>query len=286
MGVQGIGAGSISTTIPDGAAGPESFGGAPAVPHVSGDAAGAPIPTNDWWSSLAFNYFNSSTSAPLYADPIAVRADGTGLQIGYESVVTYIDGPGLQVADNIKYQYSFAPGLHVGVEGLSGAAVTVSDYGDWTVTADWRAGAADLQATFGHGLPFVYFSLGGDGAAVIDVLKAPPVSRVDNPTQPLVYKIGGLSGSFNGDVTHFKLPVNSGSHPADGPQVRASYDFDGDGKYEQRSRDLSLSRHQLGSRLGELHRGRGPLVAEWRHGQLRQRFGEARDLERHRRWHA
>ena len=233
MGVRGIGAGSISTTIPDGAAGPELYGGAAATPQVSGDAAHAPVPTNDWWSSLVFNYFNSPTSAPLYADPIALRADGAGLQIGYQNSVRYIDAPGLQVADNIKYEHSFAPGLHVGVEGLSGAGVTVSDYGDWTVTADWQDAGGGLRATFGHGLPFVYFSLSGDGAAVIDVMEAPPVSRVDNPMQPLVYEIGGLSGTFNDSITRFKLPVDSGTQPANGPQVRISYDFDGNGKYDR-----------------------------------------------------
>jgi len=233
MGVRGVGAGSISTTIPNGAAGPELYGGAEATPQVSGDAADAPIPTNDWWSSLVYNYFNSPTSAPLYADPIALRADGTGLQIGFQRAVTYIDGPGLQVADNIKYEHPFAPGLHVGLEGLSGAGVTVASHSDWTVTADWHQSSEGLQATFGHGLPFVYFSRNGDGAAVIDVMKAPPVSRVDNPTQPLVYKIDGLGGTFNGGITHFKLPVDAGSHPADGPQVRVSYDFDGNGKYDR-----------------------------------------------------
>lgn len=233
MGVQAIGAGSISTTIPADAAGPQVYGGADAVPHVSGAAADAPVPTNDWWSSLAFNYFSSPTSAPLYAHPIALRADGTGLQIGYQNAVTYIDAPGLQVPDNVKYEYSFAPGLHVGLEGLSGAGVTVAGYGDWTVTTDWRDANDGLQATFGHGLPFVYFSRSGDGAAVVDVVAAPPVSHVDNPTQPLVYQIGGLNGAFNGDVTHFRLPVDAGTSIANGPQARVSYDFNGDGKIDR-----------------------------------------------------
>ncbi len=233
MAILRIGTGSVSTTIPDGSAGPELFGGADAVPHVSGAAAGAPIPTNDWWSSVVFNYFNEPTSAPLYADPIALRTDGSGLQIGYQSAVTYIDGPGLQVPDNIKYQYTFTPGLHVGLAGLSAAAVTVSDYGDWTVTTDWHDANDGLQATFGHGLPFVYFSRSGDEAVVVDVVQAPPVSHVDNPVRPLVYEIRGLNGAFDGGVTHFKLPVDAGSHGADGPQVRVSYDFDGNGKYDR-----------------------------------------------------
>ena len=233
MGVLRVGAGSISTAIPAGAAGPELSNGADATPRVSGDAARTPVPTNDWWSSLIFSYFSEPGSAPLYADPIALRADGAGLQIGYQSDVTYIDGPGLQVPDNIKYQYTFAPGLHVGLEGLGGASVTVADYGDWTVTADWQGAGPGLQATFGHGLPFVYFSKSGAGDAVIDVVAAAPVSHVDNPTQPLVYQIAGLTGVFNGGVTQFSLPVDSGSHPAEGPQVRLSYDFDGNGKYDR-----------------------------------------------------
>jgi len=42
-------------------------------------------------------------------------------------------------------------------------------------------------------------------------MEAPPISRVDNPTQPLVYEIGGLSGTFNDSITRFKLPVDSGT---------------------------------------------------------------------------
>ena len=233
MGVLKVGVGSISTTIPAGASVPELITGADAVPHVSGAAAGAPVPTNDWWSPLVFNYTNQSSSTPLYADPLALRADATGLQIGYQSAVTYIDAPGLQVPDNVKYQYTFAPGLHVGLEGLAGAAATVSGYGDWTVTADWRGANVDLQATFGHGLPFVYFSRSGGGAAVVDVVQAPPASHVDNPTAPLVYQIHGLTGAFNGGVTHFKLPVDAASQVGLGPQARLSYDFNGDGKYDR-----------------------------------------------------
>lgn len=233
MGVLKVGAGSVSTTIPAGASGPELITGAEAVPHVSGAAANQPIPTNDWWSSLVFNYTNQATSTPLYADPLTLRADATGLQIGYQSAVTYIDGPGLQVPQNVKYEHTFAPGLHVGLEGLSGAAATVSGYGDWTVTTDWRDSNDGLQATFGHGLPFVYFSRSGGGAAVVDLVQAPPASHVDNPTAPLVYEIHGLSGAFNGGATRFKLPVDAGSEIAQGPQARVSYDFNGDGKYDR-----------------------------------------------------
>jgi endoglucanase Acf2 len=233
MSVRTVGAGSIETAIPDGAAGPEHFNGTSAQPRVSGAAALAPVPTNDWWSSLVFDYFGGATSAPLYADPIAVRADPSGLQIGYQAAATYIDAPGLQVPDNVKYEHAFAPGLHVGLAGLNGADVTVADYGDWTVTAAWQEAGGGLQATFGHGLPYVFFSAGAGAAAVIDVMPAPPVSRVDNPAQPLVYEIGGLTGAFDGGVTRFSLPVDAGNHAADGPQVRISYDFDGDGRYER-----------------------------------------------------
>ena len=112
MNVQRIGAGSISTTIPDGAVGPELFSGAQATPHISGDSANATNPTSDWCSSLVLNYFNNSTSVPLYADSIALRAHGTELQIGYQNAATYTDGPGLQVADNIKYEDPFRTLAH------------------------------------------------------------------------------------------------------------------------------------------------------------------------------
>ena len=34
----------------------------------------------------------------------------------------------------------------------------LNGYGDWTVTGQWDDGANQLNATMGHGLPFVYFT--------------------------------------------------------------------------------------------------------------------------------
>ncbi|MBL0900601.1 MAG: hypothetical protein IBJ17_18125, partial [Reyranella sp.] len=85
MGVQRIGAGSFSTTIPDGAAEPQLFNGADATPRVSGDAAHAPVPTNDWCASLGFNDFGSPAPCPPHADPIQPRAAASGRQYGYPS---------------------------------------------------------------------------------------------------------------------------------------------------------------------------------------------------------
>jgi endoglucanase Acf2 len=232
MRVQDIGAGSILIGIPDGQKGPTlSDGATPAHPLVSGDAAGKPIPTNDGWSSLLYNYFGDAYSAPMYADPLALKADATGLELSYQPNYRLINGsPSDPVWQGVKYEYTFNPTVHVGIDGLHASAATAADHGDWTVTAQWQSAGAGLEATFGHGLPFVYFQRTGGGDAVVDLFQDTPVNRIDSPTAQLTYTVSGLTGQYRpGDATHFFLPVDAGADAGDGTQVRISYDFNGDG---------------------------------------------------------
>jgi endoglucanase Acf2 len=54
----------------------------------------------------------------------------------------------------------------VGVSGLNASQTKTHDYGDWTATALWESGATNMEATFGHGLPFVFFKVTGGDAIV------------------------------------------------------------------------------------------------------------------------
>jgi hypothetical protein len=206
MRVQDIGAGSILIGVPDGQKGPTlSDGATPAHPLVSGDAAGKPIPTNDWWSSLLYNYFGDAYSAPMYADPLALKADAAGLELSYQPNHRLINGsPSDPVWEGVKYEYTFNPTVHVGIDGLNASAATAAGYGDWTVTAQWQSAGAGLEATFGHGLPFVYFQRTGGGDAVVDLFQDAPVNRIDSPTAQLTYTVIGLTGQYRpGGATHF-----------------------------------------------------------------------------------
>ena len=124
----------------------------------------ADVPTsNDWWSSLIWQFDRGGQanpySEPLFAHPLSLKALPEGLGIG---------GPGTPQVASRTYFFPYVQDLRVGLDGLTAPATRVSGYGDWTVTAEWRAGDRQLTATFGHGLPFAYFEASG-GPALIDL---------------------------------------------------------------------------------------------------------------------
>ena len=142
-GVQ-TGSGSYSTELPAGQIGPSDNSGNP-IPRLFTNNLQAPFPTTDWWSSLAFPVNASSMhSHNMFPHPLSVKAAPDGLIAGY---------PTESAATN-TYYFSFKNDLTVGLDGLNAAETKVAAFSDWTVTADWNAG--EFQATFGHGLPFIY----------------------------------------------------------------------------------------------------------------------------------
>ena len=151
-----VGLGSYSTSLPSGAVGPQNAEGQSIVPKVSADFA-LPIQSNDYWSSLIYPFFGDPYSNILYAHPLNAKATAAGLQIGYTTAPIFV------AAD---YLYPFAAQLTVGVDGLSASRATAHDYGDWTATARWDGGAVTMEATLGHGLPYVFFEIVG-GQAVL-----------------------------------------------------------------------------------------------------------------------
>jgi len=154
-------AGSYTTVLPAGRAGP------PTTIYRTPAVTGA-MPTNDWWTSLAWKRYAGNHSEAMFAHPLAVRARAAGLGLGYTREATI-------TPDGRKYEYPYREDLTAGVTGLNAAPadVRVDGYSDWTVTADWSGGA--LKATFGHGLPFVYFLAAPDATAAITFRAAPVV---------------------------------------------------------------------------------------------------------------
>jgi endoglucanase Acf2 len=163
-----VGAGSHSDTRPAGTTGPTTNTGAPVTPKVTAAARDKPVPTNDWWSSLAFQrYGDNPYSTPMYGHPLTYQAVAGGLEVGYPT------SPAI-VGDGRQYEYAHKRDLTVGLSGLNSPDTKADAWSDWTVTPYWSDGTRTLRTTIGHGLPFVY-AQGSGGSAQITTAATPAV---------------------------------------------------------------------------------------------------------------
>ncbi|MDZ7806256.1 MAG: glycosyl hydrolase [Gracilimonas sp.] len=151
-----VGNGSYSTQLPAGALGPQNAQNVPISPLITNDFT-KPVQTNDYWSSLLYPFFGDSYSSVIFAHPLNMKAVNTGLQIGTTTNAIY---PGSD------YLYPYSPQLTVGVSGLNANQTLAKDYGDWTFTANWFTNDRSMEATAGHGLPYVFFRINGGNARV------------------------------------------------------------------------------------------------------------------------
>ncbi|MEU7028121.1 glycosyl hydrolase [Streptomyces sp. NPDC046275] len=163
-----VGAGSYADTRPPGTSGPTTNTGTPVTPKVTAAAQGRPVPTNDWWSSLAFQrYGDNPYSTPMYGHPLTYQATAGGLDIGYPT------SPAV-VGDGRQYEYAHKRDLTVGLAGLNAPDTKADAWSDWTVTPYWSDGTRTLRTTIGHGSPFVY-ARGTGGNAQITTAATPAV---------------------------------------------------------------------------------------------------------------
>ncbi|MFD6416056.1 glycosyl hydrolase [Streptomyces sp. NPDC060194] len=163
-----VGAGSYADTRPAGTVGPTTNTGAPVTPKLTAAAKDKPVPTNDWWSSLAFQrYGDNPWSTPMYGHPLTYQAVRGGLEVGYPT------SPAI-VGDGRQYEYAHKADLTLGLSGLNSADTKADSWSDWTVTPYWSDGTRTLRTTIGHGLPFVY-AKGTGGAASVTTASAPTV---------------------------------------------------------------------------------------------------------------
>ncbi|MER7518332.1 glycosyl hydrolase [Streptomyces sp. NPDC126499] len=163
-----VGSGSYSDSRPAGTSGPTTHTGTPVTPKVTAAAQGRPVPTNDWWSSLAFQrYGDNPYSTPMYGHPLTYQATAAGLDIGYPT------SPQI-VGDGRQYEYPHKRDLTVGLSGLNSPDTKADAWSDWTVTPYWSDGTRTLRTTIGHGSPFVY-AKGSGGNAQITTATTPTV---------------------------------------------------------------------------------------------------------------
>ncbi|MFE7570560.1 glycosyl hydrolase [Streptomyces sp. NPDC057539] len=167
-----VGSGSYSDSRPAGTSGPTTNTGTPVTPKVTEAARERPLPTNDWWSSLAFQrYGDNPYSTPMYGHPLTYQATAGGLEVGYPTT------PAI-VGDGRQYEYAHKADLTLGLTGLNSPDTKADAWSDWTVTPYWSDGARTLRTTIGHGLPFVY-AKGSGGDARITTAAAPQVFADD-----------------------------------------------------------------------------------------------------------
>ncbi len=118
--------------------------------------------TADWCSSIFWErYPGNPYGNPMFPLPLAMQASPDGLLLGRPPEAT-----NTAFAFATPFGYNNAP-MRITTGGLSGGQFAVAAVGDWTVTPRWSDDGRTLEATFGHGMPFVYARSNG-GRPVID----------------------------------------------------------------------------------------------------------------------
>lgn len=182
-----VGNGSYTTSFPGvDAANRNTFPSG--TPQLSGNAAGKPVPTNDWWSLLIKN----DHAGNLFNYPMALKTTNPGLVVSYIPWGVYDD----------------QEPIIVGVSGLNASRATVSDYSDWTVKMDWNDGSRHFNATSGVAMPFLYFEKGSTDVASVKVQLGEVtmqnemlmIENARNGADFVVYAPAGSSWSLSGNT--------------------------------------------------------------------------------------
>jgi endoglucanase Acf2 len=203
-----------------------------AMPLVS-DAFKGPVATNDWWSSLVWPT-HSRHSLPMFAHPLAVKAETQGLGVGYNATAmvshSYREGKLFQTGTSYKYPYRES--MRVSIAGMQSETCVLDRYSDWSVTALWKNETDQLRATFAHGSPFVYFNREGNHQIQID-FTAVAINPHSQPINPIVYRLDDITAKHNEKPAEFFLKVNAGKNIGIGCKARLTYDFENDGQIDR-----------------------------------------------------
>ena len=139
--VVATGAGAYTTTLPTGAAQPQST--------IYTTATG-PVPTHKYWSSKLWTPLNSGGGFNMIPQPLFTSVTGKGMSVGIHG-----DTDGYPADDGTAtafYQYPQFD-LTIGNATLNATAVNISASSDWS--ADFSFGSS-LTLRTGRGMPFVY----------------------------------------------------------------------------------------------------------------------------------
>lgn len=148
----------------------------PEAPYVAADQVGVAVPTNQWFSSVAFQRW----SQPLYSQPLSHRATAQGLEIGLprREFGTY-DG-----SREVRFLHRAA--ITVAPVGFQPVDARLSGRGDWHARVRLAAdGDRRLEATLLRGSPLAYYEV-SDGAARLTF--AADARPLDGSLGPAVYE--------------------------------------------------------------------------------------------------
>lgn len=144
-GEEGVGSGSYTTVLPAGvnAVQSEIF----KTDNVTGK-----MPTNDWWSNLAWDTYSEAQ----YPHPLAMKNQADGMRIYY---------PGNRISAQPDFVAGWMNDIHDFTVGHSAVSsfpeAKVDGFSDWFVRALYQQGESSMSITYGHGSPYVYFTYTG-----------------------------------------------------------------------------------------------------------------------------
>ncbi len=162
-----VGAGSYSDTRPAGTSGPTTNTGTPVTPKVTAAARNRPVPTNDWWSSLAFQrYGDNPYSTPMYGHPSPTRPPPADSTSGTRRPRDHRRRPPVRVRPQARPHHRTDRPQLPRHQGRRLVRLDGHPY--------WSDGTRTLRTTIGHGSPFVY-AKGSGGNAQITTAGTPAV---------------------------------------------------------------------------------------------------------------
>ena len=169
-----LGSGSYSTVPPNGTKNAQTG------LYRTGRISGA-MPTNRWWSSLAWNTYSEAQ----YPHPLAIKNEANGMSV-------YAPGPRIAAHPACMCgTMSDTPDFTVGHTGASSfTAASVDGYSDWFVNARYEAGSRSMNASYGLGSPYVYFMFHG-GSPQLSFTASPTIWSGDEQASVLGITIDG-----------------------------------------------------------------------------------------------
>lgn len=106
-----------------------------------------PVPTNDWWTDLLQNRFNST----LWSYPHTTRTAAEGFRVSYPR---NFNASGSQIQQGAA--------IIVGGNAFIASGARPQDWSDWGLKARMEGGAGQwIDATLAHGVPFTWFEFTG-----------------------------------------------------------------------------------------------------------------------------
>ncbi|MFB6074489.1 MAG: glycosyl hydrolase [Haloarculaceae archaeon] len=157
-----VGAGSYRTTKP------ENVGTPPEQTYLA-DGVSPPIPTNSWWTTLAWDEMGGN----LWSHPFVTQPGLFGLRIGFpqEWAVTQ-DGPSGPNFAHLPASFDVTL-AHESASRVEQSVVT--GWGDWSVDYRLEASGGAVDLTQVQGLPYLFATFADGGGAELSFESTPEV---------------------------------------------------------------------------------------------------------------